>query len=264
MMKVFSAVAVSALLLTGCAGMGGVSMGSSKAKTTATGSAGGANAAGANSALERCQRPLGTMALLEDRSSSWYGTMSKHGIRSTTPILRLLAQQSNCFVVVERGAGFKAMTRERELMESGELRSTSNFGKGQMVSADYTLTPSLIFNSNNTGGIGGLGWVGALVGAAAKFKDAQALLTLVENRSGVQLAAAEGSARASDLAGILGIFGGGAGGVLGGYTRTPEGKVIVGAMTDAFNNLVKAVRSYKAQESSGPQGHGSGGRLEVK
>jgi len=65
--------------------------------------------------------------------------------------------------------------------------------------------------------------------------------------------------------GGLGIGGGGgAGGVLGGYTKTPEGKVVVGAMTDAFNNLVKAVRNYKAQESSGPMGHGSGGRLEVK
>ncbi len=262
-MKLFPVVMAAALVLGGCVEMP-IKMGSKSAKSTATGSAGGANAEGENSALEHCKRPLGTMALLEDHHASWYSTMSQHGIKSTTPVLRLLAQQSNCFVVVERGAGFREMTRERELMKSGELRSYSNFKKHQMVAADYTLTPSLIFNSNNTGGLGALGWVGALVGLATKFKDAEALLTLVENRSGVQLAAAEGSARASDLSGILGIFGGGGGGVLGGYTRTPEGKVIVGAMTDAFNNLVKAVRNYKAQESSGPKGHGSGGRLEVK
>ena len=42
--------------------------------------------------------------------------------------------------------------RERELQRAGELRKKSNFGKGQMVSADYTVTPTLIFNSNNLEG----------------------------------------------------------------------------------------------------------------
>ncbi len=35
----------------------------------------------------------------------------------------------------------KAMEKERELQQSGEMREGSSFGKGQMVAADYTLTP---------------------------------------------------------------------------------------------------------------------------
>ena len=68
---------------------------------------------------------------------------------------------------------------------------------------------------------------------------------------------------ARDIGGLLGVFGGGAGGILSGYTKTPEGKVVVGAMTDAFNQLVRVVKNYRPQESSGPQGHGTGGSLKV-
>lgn len=267
-MKVKTAVTQASILLasfslSACISTG-VTMGGDKSSTVATGSAGGAASQDANSSLERCDRPLGTASLLEDTSANWYYSMRKNGVQSTVPILRLLMQQSNCFVVVERGRGMSAMKTERELMQSGELRDTSNFTKGQMVAADYTITPTLIYSANKTSGLGGLGYIGALVGAATSTKDAQSMLAMTENRSGVQVAVAEGSSRGRDIAGILGVFGGGAGGLLGGYTKTPEGKVVVGAMTDAYNNLVKAVKNYKAQESSGPQGHGSGGRLEVK
>src|SRR3546814_15137853 len=46
-------------------------------------------------------------------------------------------------------------SRERGLMDSGELRQHSNFGGGQMVAADYTLEPNIILSSNDVGGIGG-------------------------------------------------------------------------------------------------------------
>ena len=48
--------------------------------------------------------------------------------------------------------------------------------------------------------IGGLfGSVGALVGGSLSAKEASTLLTLIDNRSGVQLAAAEGSAKNTDF-----------------------------------------------------------------
>ena len=87
------------------------------------------------------------------------------------------------------------------------------------------------------------------------------MLTLIDNRSGVQLAAAEGSARNMDFGMLGGLFGGSAGGIAGGYSNTAEGKVIVAAFTDSFNNMVKAVRNYKAQEVKG--GLGRGGQLKV-
>ncbi len=65
-----------------------------------------------------------------------------------------------------------------------------------------------------------------------------------------------------DLGAVGGIIGSAAGGGLGGYSNTAEGKVIVAAFTDAYNNMVKAVRNYKAQEVKG--GLGTGGQLGVQ
>ena len=100
------------------------------------------------------------------------------------------------------------------------------------------------------------------IGANMKTKEASTLLTLVDNRSGVQIAASEGSAAKTDFGGF-GALGGmsGAGG-LGGYTRTAEGKVIAAAFMDAFNQMVRSLRDYKAQTVQG-QGLGGGGRLQV-
>jgi hypothetical protein len=257
---------VLSLSITGC--MSSMKTGSSDAKTVATGSAGGANAQNANSGLERCDASLGTMAIFEDKSETWYQHLTGElRLPSTIPVIRLLAQQSNCFVIVERGKAMQQMMQERDLMESGEMRSGSNFGKGQMVAADYTVTPSITFSSGNTGGGGALigGLFGSVAGAVAggfRNSDASTVLTMIENRSGVQLAAAEGSARNTDFSLLGGMFGGSAAGAAGAYSKTPEGKVLVAAFTDSMNNLIKAVKSYKAQTVKG--GLGTGGQLGVQ
>jgi hypothetical protein len=54
------------------------------------------------------------------------------------------------------------MMQERELSQSGEVRKDSNFEKGQMVAADYTMSPSVTFTQKGTSGIGGA--VGGLFG----------------------------------------------------------------------------------------------------
>lgn len=258
-----TSVGAAALLLaaSGCATM---DMGSTKAKTEATGSAGGGNAQGENSKLEKCAKPLGTLAVVEDTQSDWFRQLSgQYHLGPTTPVLKLLVQQSNCFVVVDRGAAMALGNGERNLRDSGEMRETGKFKKGQMVAADYAMNPSITFSSNDTGGVGAAigGWVGLLAGSM-KFADASTMLTLVDNRSSVQIAAAEGSARNTDVAIFGGLFGGGIGGAAGGYTKTPEGKVIVAAFTDSYNNMVKAVKNYKAQTIEG--GLGTGGNLKVQ
>ena len=266
--KLLAVLAVSLPIMAGCQTM---QMGSSEAKTTATGSAAGSHSENANAGLERCDKTLGTMAVVEDTDSAWYRTLNEYKLGSTAPVLKLLAQQSNCFVVVERGKAMNNMMRERELAQSGELRKNSNFGKGQMVSADYTLNPSITFSNNNAGGmgaaIGGLlgskGRVAAGIAGNVNFKEASTLLTLIDNRSGVQLAAAEGSARNTDFGAMGSVFGSRAGASLGGYTNTAEGKVIVAALTDSFNNIVRAVRNYKMQTVKGGLGTGKGG-LQVQ
>jgi hypothetical protein len=267
-----TAILVSVLLLTACQTTD-MQMGSQGAKTVATGAAAGDASANANSALERCPAPLGTVSLIENQSAGWYTILrNEYKLPPTANLLRLLIQQSNCFVIVERGAaGMNAMTRERALMQSGEMRQGSNFGAGQMVASDYGLSPEIVFNNSNAGGmgasLGGLvggryGGVLAAVGGNLQTKEASTLLTLIDNRSGVQVAASEGSASKTDFGGLGQIVGGGAAGGLGGYTNTAQGKVISAAFMDAFNQMVVALRNYKAQTVQG-QGLGGGGRLGV-
>mgnify|MGYP003644253902 CR=1 FL=1 len=259
------AVASSALL-SGCLAST-MNMGDSSAKTVATGSAGGSSSVNENDQLRKCDESLGTLAVVENSGN--YASLRQYSLGSPTPVLRLLIQQSNCFVVIERGRGLDAMEQERRIRNSGEMRAGSNFGKGQMVAADYQLTPSVTFSNSDAGGIGGalsafsgaLGAVGRLAGGL-KFKEASTLLTMVDNRSGVQLAAAEGSSKSTDYKLWGSLFGSRAGGSLGGYTKTAEGKVIAAAFADSYNQLVDAVQNYQAQTVRG--GLGTGGRLGVQ
>jgi hypothetical protein len=235
----------------------------------ATGSAGGAASEG-SSQLERCNESLGTVAVVEDQTQPWYQSLSQYKLGSTVPVLRMMIQQSNCFVVVERGRAMNNMMQERALQQSGEMRQGSSFGKGQMVAADYTMSPSIQFSQKGTGGVGGalggiFGSVGRAVGAVAgglRSNEAATTLLLVDNRSGVQLAAAVGSAKNYDFSLFGGMFGSDAGGALGGYTNTPEGKILTAAFMDSYNQLVKATRNYQAQSVKG--GLGTGGRLGVQ
>lgn len=261
--------AVLAALLSGCVSTG-PTIGSKDADTVATGSAAGGTAQNANTQLEKCDSPLGTAALVEDQSADWYRIFTtEYKLGSTAPVLRLLMQQSNCFVVVERGRAFQAMERERQIASAGQARAGSNFGGGQMVAADYSITPEVLVSARNTSGMGGgLAGFGGAIGLAAavagsiRTNEAATMLTLVDNRSGVQIAASQGASKNTDfnLGGLL--VGGGAGAGLGGYTNTPQGKVVVAAFTEAYNEMIRALRNYKAQQVKG-QGLGTGGKLQV-
>ena len=260
----------AALALVGCDATQ-PKIGSDQARTAATGSAGGAAAQNVNAKLGRCDRPAGTLALVEDNTLDWYRAYTdKYRLGSTSPVLRLLIQQSNCFIVVERGRAMANMQQERALQNSGEMRNNSNFGKGQMVAADYSLTPEVLMSARGTSGLGGalggfggrLGVLGAVVGGI-QTNEAAVMLTLVDNRSGVQVAAAEGSSSNTDFnLGAVLIGSNGFGGA-GGYTNTPQGKVVTAAFTDSYNNIVNAVKNYSPQ-SMGDRGMGTGGRLAVE
>jgi len=49
----------------------------------------------------------------------------------------------------------------------------------------------------------------------------------------------------------------------GAYARSPKGKAIAGAFMDSYNQMVIAVRNYKAQSSGNKTGLGTGGALKV-
>lgn len=268
---------VSTGLLTGCesmpnlSSMTSMSLGGGSNNVT-TGGAGGGSAANANSQLERCDSPLGTLALSENQSAGWYTVLrNEYRLPPTANLLRLMVQQSNCFVVLERSsAGMQSMDRERALAASGNTRAGSNMGRGQMVAADYALSPEIMFSNSNAGGsslglaslLGSKGATVARVAGGLQTKEATAMLTLVDNRSGVQVAVSEGSASKTDfnLSGLM--RGAGNAGSAGAYSNTEQGKVIAAAFADAYNNLVQAARQYQPQRVRG-QGLGGGGRLAV-
>lgn len=254
------------LMLTGCAGTMPV-IGDTSAKTVSTGSAGGGSAQGANEKLQKCATTLGTITFVEDASEPWWHEFHRqYQMQSTLPLLRMIVQQSNCFVVVERGRAMNNMQQERSLAASGELRSTSKMGKGQMVAADYTITPSITFSQKGTGGIGAiagglLGSVGSLVAGSLKSNEASTVLLMTDNRSGVQLAAAEGSAKNWDFSAGLGFLGGFGVAGASGFSNTPEGKILAASFMDSYNQLVVAVKNYRPQNVEG--GLGNGGTLKV-
>ena len=222
-----------------------------KGGSMASGGAGPNGSSNANSQLERCDGPKGTLAVVEPQSHV-IGNLQRYGLGSPTGVLRMLVQQSNCFQVVERGAAMGNMMQERALAQSGELQQGANVGKGQMAAADFIVNPNVVFTENNAGGMGGTiggligGRAGALVGGVAggvKFKQAETSMLLVDSRSGIQVAAATGSAEKADFAlgGVL--FGSGGGGGFGGYSNTNEGKMIVASFVDNWNNIVRNIRA---------------------
>ncbi len=203
-----------------------------------------------DSGLEHCDQPMGALAVVEPQDYVMQA-LSRYNLSSPVGLIRMMVQQSNCFIVVERGQGMQNMMQERALANSGELRQNSNVGGGQMVAADFIMTPAVVFSEGNAGGVGAA--VGGLLrrrapvaGAIAgglKFQEAQTSMLVADARSGVQVAAAEGSTKNADLRIGGAIFGGGVGVGAGGYGNTNEGKIIAAAFLDNYNNIVSVVRN---------------------
>lgn len=202
--------------------------------------------------IDKCATPYGTLAVNEptDEVLQW---LRGYQLGSPSALLRIYAQESNCFVVVERGRGMENLQQERALGASGELQTGSNMGKGQMVVADYVLTPYVQFSDGNAGGVGGaIGGIGRRVGIGVggglKFKEAQTSITVSSTRTSVQVAAAEGKAKQRDFSlGGLGIAGGLIGGA-GAYSSTAEGKVIAASLLDNYNAVIAKVKSSPAMK----------------
>ena len=83
-----AAVAVSGCVTTGTG------------TTAMAGAAAGGTSVDAAANLERCDEPLGTIAVDDGRAADWYGQFgSATQVTSIEPLLRLAVQQSNCFLI---------------------------------------------------------------------------------------------------------------------------------------------------------------------
>lgn len=206
--------------------------------------------------VPRCDRSLGTVALVEERSAASPADGMPAGMAALIrmaeaqnggsqrvdplPLLKLLVAQSGCFQIVDRGEGFDALQRERQLAAGGSVAGANN--QATLKAADYLLQAKVLYSDNDSGGSGGgLGsmFPGGL-GFKQKVKASQTMLTLVEVKTGIQQAVATGSARKKDLS-ILGgglLTNSGIGALGGSYTSTDMGKITSLAMLDALKKLM--------------------------
>jgi len=250
-----AAVAAISLCLAGC-GQKKTDLG--EGGSVVTGSAGPAGAQNASHELVKCDAPVATMALVENPNG--YTMASGYSLPSSPlPLVRLIAQQSGCFRIVDRSSGLKATIQEQDLKNSGVLGDAVKVRKGQGYAAQYTITPSLTFSERDAGReVGGLlahvPVLNKFVGLAdqVKLKEAQVALLLTDNETTEQIAAATGSVRVTDL-GMAGLMLGRGGGAAGaGWSNTNEGKVIAAAFLDAHNQLVTQLRMLQAKDLPPP------------
>jgi Curli production assembly/transport component CsgG len=242
MRAVFAVITVS----VGLAACSSMQVGGGSSPVTGSAGTDGA-AAGAASQLVQCTAPVGTIALVESQIPA----LAQMGLSSPVPLVRLMAAQSRCFNVVERGQALTRMQDERALASGGLLQAGSNVGGGQMVAADYYVTPNVAFSDRDAGGISGAaalipgygGLIASALSAGLRFKEAQAVMTITDTRTGLQVAIAEGRSKAIDFGGGVGAFGIHGLGSLAGYGDTHQGKVVTGAFLDAFNKTVEYVRA---------------------
>jgi hypothetical protein len=153
-----------------------------------------------NTEVPRCERSLGTIALVEERSAASPADGVPAGMAALIrmaeaqnggsqrvdplPLLKLLVAQSGCFQVVDRGEGFDALQRERQLAAGGSVAGANN--QATLKAADYLLQAKVLYSDNDSGGSGGgLGsmFPGGL-GFKQKVKASQTMLTLVEVKDG--------------------------------------------------------------------------------
>ncbi|NDE01260.1 MAG: hypothetical protein EBZ91_05810 [Gammaproteobacteria bacterium] len=218
-----------------------------------SGAAGGGAVVGAEG-LERCDAPLGFIAVADPRDDMIRGLWS-YRLQSPVQLIRLMVQQSNCFTVVERGVGAEYILREQSLRRANETGPTDT---ARLVAADYILTPSVVFAEDNAGGLRGdldglldrSSRLWGRVTGGVRFKEAQTSMLLADARTGIQVAAAEGSTRKADLNLTGSMFNRGTYGSLGGYGDTNEGKIVAAALLDNYNKIVRVVRSMGSTQRS--------------
>ncbi len=217
--------------------------------------------------VPRCERSFGTVALVEERAAGGTAEGIPPGLAALMrmaeaqnggsqqvdplPLLKLLVAQSGCFQIVDRGSGFDALQRERELAAGGAVAGANN--QATLKAADYLLQAKVLYSDNDSGGSGGgLGsmFPGGL-GFKQKVKASQTMLTLVEVKTGIQQAVATGSARKKDLS-ILGggvLTNAGVGALGGAYTSTDMGKITSLAMLDGLRKLITQAQTRLPQSA---------------
>lgn len=198
----------------------------------ATGSTTGDAAAAQKAAqLPKCERPLGTAMIMEKEIVR----LHELGLTQPTPLLRLMMAESNCFQVVDAALA------------------------GKPVKIDYYMSADILSQNKNAGGFGGgigkalPGWAGAIAGGIdANVQEAQTAIYLSSAKTGIQVAAATGSAQTTDVGFSTASLGRGFASAGGAYSNTPMGKTVSAAFVDAYAKLVAQVQAMTPLQATVP------------
>jgi hypothetical protein len=180
--------------------------------------------------LVRCERPLGSAAVLEP-DANVMASLQAVGLQSPTPVIRMMMMQSNCFRVI----------------------GDSLAQPGQRPTVKWLIAPAVALTDTSASDGG---FIGNLAGnilprnvglgdVSVRTKEAQTSLLLTDAATGEQKAAAPGVGRSSDL-GATAAFFSRRGNVVNvaAYADTPEGKVVSASFIDSYNKLVAQVRGF--------------------
>lgn len=260
--KFFAVLLVVVVFFAGCASTMEMGAGGS----AVTGAAGNNGAQGGEKQLVTCDHIVATIEIDDPNNGNNFAVIAAQmGLPSDPkPLMKLILAKTGCFTIVDRTAGLRAAKREHELREAGLVREGSSVKKGNVVEAQYTLVPQVIFSQKQSSarGLGalagfipipGVNYLGVAAGGlSSKSKEAQVMLTIVNNETLIQEGVAEGSAKATDIGfggGLFGASGYGAGGAgVGGWDNTDQGKVVIAALMDATNKLVPMVKHLKVPQ----------------
>lgn len=253
-------VTLVALLVLAACKPGSSSIETGNAGGLVTGAAGQKGSTGETRKIEKCKAPVATVGVIENPNGYTYTSSHSNLPESPVPLVRMMLQQSGCFRVVDRSLGLKGTRQELELQESGLTRKNTTVNPhGNVLEAQYVLTPTLVFSEQKAGGglegiLSRIPVINQFAGIAenVKFKEAQVVLTLTDAETTEQLVSAEGSAKATDL-GAAGMMLGSLGTAgAAGWSNTNEGKVISAAFLDSVNKLIPHVRELAAKQMPAP------------
>lgn len=203
-----------------------------------------------SSGTDQCIEPVGSVSIVDPQQAYWVNNLP-----SPTRILSKVIDDSKCFTIVDRGIGFSALQRERELASEGGLTNSESITESKIRGADYILLPGIIIENANAGG-NSLNLAGSahdLVGNSgegslsyqSKRKKAEVILTLMDVRSSEQILSMTGEAKVSDKQYSLLVSGKtiqaqGSGG-MSGWGNTGMDEVLKDAYADAYKRMIAEV-----------------------
>ena len=207
--------------------------------------------------IPHCTRNLGTISVVDGSDTHGW---SQHQLAPPARLLKVIVQRSGCFSLVDRGAGFTAAQRERDINADMGLQRGSNVGQNQVRAADFILVAEIAAADSNTSGGAAAGILGGIIGGRAggivgglrtKKLEADVVLSLTDART-TESSSYEGHAAKNDL--TWGAGGGlGFGGVVGGgYEDTEIGRIVTQAYIVGYSAMVNQLGGLRAGAAEAP------------